>query len=116
MHLSSAKHARLRPAAAPPAAAPPAAAPPAAARAHVPYSLYIRPHGKHQREIANAAAGVANPARVGYSDNVIARRGDANARGVSNAYARWVCVCNLRWVGDAHRPAGLVMLTGPLGW
>jgi len=56
-----------------PAAAPPAAAPPsAAARAHAPYCLYIRPHGLHQREIVNAAAGVANPARVGYSENVIA--------------------------------------------
>jgi hypothetical protein len=106
MHSSSAKHARLRPAAAPPAAAPPSAA----ARAHAPYSLHIRPHGLHQRAIANAAAGVANPARVSYSENAIARLGDTNARGVSNANARGVRVCNLR------RPGGLVMLTAPVGW
>ena len=42
----------------------------------------------HQRAIVNAAAGIANPARVSYSDNVIAVLGVANARGVSNANAR----------------------------
>jgi hypothetical protein len=67
------------------------APPSAAARAHAPYSLHIRPHGLHQRAIANAAAGVANPARVSYSENGIARLGDTNARGVSNANARGVC-------------------------
>ena len=84
--------------------------------AHAPYCLQTRPHGLHQRVIANAAAGIANPPRVSYSDNAIARFGDTNARGVSNANARGVCVCNLRRPGDAHRPVGLVMLPGPLGW
>jgi hypothetical protein len=64
--------------------------------AHAPYSLHIKPHGLHQREIANAAAGVANPARVGYSDNAIAPAGDANARGVLNANARGVRDYNSR--------------------
>jgi hypothetical protein len=69
-------HARLRPAAVAPSAAPPSAA----ARAHAPYSLYIRPHGLHHNAIVNAAAGVANPARVSYIESAITRFGDANAR------------------------------------
>ena len=70
------------------------------------YSLCLAPHSLCHNAIDNAAAGVANPARVSYSDNAIAAAGDANARGVSNANARGVCVCNLRRPGDAHRPVG----------
>jgi hypothetical protein len=70
------------------------------------YCLYLVPHSLCHNAIDNAAAGVANPARVNYIDNAIAAAGDANARGVSNANSRGVCVCNLRRPGDAHHPVG----------
>ena len=70
------------------------------------YCLYLVPHSLCHNAIDNAAAGVANPARVSYSDNAITAAGDANARGVSNANSRGVCVCNLRRPGDAHHPVG----------
>jgi hypothetical protein len=89
-----------------PAATSPASAPAPGARRSHPYSLYLVPHSLCHNAIDNAAAGVANPARVNYIDNAIAAAGDANARGVSNANSRGVCVCTC---------AGRVMLTTPWG-
>ena len=68
----------------------------AARRRMHPYSLYIRPHGKRQRVIANAAAGVADPARACYIESRNAAEGEANARRV--------CNYNCALLGDAHRP------------
>ena len=48
--------------------------------------------------IVNAAADVAYSQRVGYIENAIARLGDANAQGVSNANARGVCDPYPAWV------------------
>jgi len=83
-------------------AAPPhaSASAPGAWRMH-PYSLYIVLRSLHHNAIVNAAAGVANPARVSYSDNVIAVLGVANARGVSNPYPARVRIANCARVADA---------------
>ena len=71
-----------------PAAPPPASAPAPGARRSHPYSLYLVPHSLCHNAIDNAAAGVANPARVSYSDNAIARASCMRPQRVTNANSR----------------------------
>ena len=52
------------------------------------YCLYLVPHSLCHNAIDNAAAGVANPARVSYSDNAIARARCMRPQRVTDANSR----------------------------